>query len=219
MRATLTASVLCVGIAGPSCAGKSTLARGIQARFSGRSSHVCEDWYCRDQSHLPRPDRALVNMDRVEAIDHQRLAEDLILLRRGIPVHAPVYEHATRCRLEDVRVVEPAPLVIVDGLLLVVTPIVRSQFDLVIFVDAPLDLCLARRLRRDPVERGISAGEVGEVYERDVRPMAIASVLPTRRFADIIINSEDTQEWDGAPDLAAATIARAMAARSAPHRA
>ncbi len=204
-----------VGIAGPSGAGKSTLARGLDSSLEGRAAILCEDWYCRDHSHVPARDREHLNLDCPEAVEHERLALDLEALRRGMSVRAPVYEHAMLRRSREVCVVEPAAIVIVEGLLLFVTPELRKLFDLRIFVEAPLDLCLDRRLRRDLVERGIEIDRTLAIYERFVRPMATAHVLPTRAFADLVIDGADSERWDAAVGEAVATIRAAASALAA----
>ena len=151
---------------------------------------VSEDDYYRDLSHLSPADRAAVNFDHPAALDLEALAADLAVLRLGLGADVPEYDFSTHTRRARRRRIEPTGLIVVEGALLLHAADVRAQLDLSIYVDAPLDLCLLRRVRRDTEERGRSVASVLAQYEATVRPMALAYVLPQRDLADRILSGE-----------------------------
>ena len=197
-----------IGVAGPSGSGKSTFARALAASFPGGGGVVLNaDDYYRDLHHLSPEERAAVNFDHPAALDLETLAEDLAALRRGRAVEVPVYDFATHTRGPNPRRLEPAGLVVAEGVLLLHAPQVRAQFDLKVYVDAPLDVCLLRRLRRDILERGRSVAAVLTQYEESVRPMALAYVIPQARLADRTVSGEGPQAAVEAAAVVAALLA------------
>jgi uridine kinase len=115
------------------------------------------------------------------------LIEHLESLRLGVAIEHPVYDFAVHLRSEDTIRIEPAPVVVVEGILVLSEPELRSELDLKIFVDTDPDLRLARRLDRDITERGRSVDSVIGQYFATVRPMHLEFVEPSRRYADLII--------------------------------
>jgi uridine kinase len=189
-----------IGIAGPSCAGKSELGRRLAARLAGRAEQISLDSYYRDLADMDPAARQTHNFDHPDAMDRGLLARQLAALARGQSVEAPVYDFATHTRAGEVRAVLPAPVVIVEGLFVLAWDEVRESIDLAVFVDAPHDVCLARRLARDVCERGRTERSVREQYEKTVRPMYDHWVRPTRRHADLIVDGT------GAPGDAVSTV-------------
>ena len=175
-----------VGIGGGSGAGKSTLARLLALTAStGVPALVLElDWYYRDLAHLTAAERAQANFDHPDALDWPLLLEHVGTLRMGQPVARPAYDFATHSRLAASVVAAPAPLLIVEGLLALYDPGLRSLLDLKVFVDVAREVRFARRLRRDVVERGRTPHSVEAQFGLTVDPMHRLYVEPSRAFAD-----------------------------------
>lgn len=182
-------SVRLIGVAGPSGSGKTTLAQAVVQDHPGAALVSADDYY-RDLSHLGPTERAGVNFDHPAALDLQALAADLAVLRLGLGADVPEYDFSTHTRRARRRRIDPIGLIVVEGALLLHAAEVRAQLDFSIYVDAPLDLCLLRRVRRDTGERGRSVASVLAQYEATVRPMALAYVLPQRDLADRILSGE-----------------------------
>jgi uridine kinase len=179
---------LVLGIAGGTGSGKTTVARAIVERVGrGRIAYLDHDSYYRDLGHLPVEARRQVNFDHPDAFDTALLAEHVQTLRSGKGVEKPIYSYTESARLTETERVEPQPLVVVEGILVLENPHLRELMDVKIFVDTDDDIRLMRRLRRDTQERGRSVEHILGQYEATVRPMHLAFVLPSRRHADVII--------------------------------
>jgi uridine kinase len=113
--------------------------------------------------------------------------DHLAALVAGASVPVPVYDYAIHDRSHEVRVVKPARIVVVEGILVLWEPILRDRFDLKIFIDTPADLRLIRRLRRDVAERGRTPENIIEQYMTTVRPSHERFIEPSKRYADVII--------------------------------
>jgi uridine kinase len=174
-----------LGIAGGTGAGKTTIARAVVEALDG-ATLVDLDSYYLDRRDLLPADRRRLNFDEPGAIDVGLLVAHLDRLARGEPIAKPVYSFATHRRVGTV-VVAPEPVVVVEGLFALWWAEVRSRLDLKVFVDAPADLRLARRIRRDVLERGRSVEDVLEQYLATVRPMHDRYVEPARAHADLVI--------------------------------
>lgn len=178
---------LVLGIAGGTGSGKTTVANRVRDALLPDVAYLDHDSYYRDQSHLPPNERLLVNYDHPDALDNELMAKHIEALRNGEAVDKPVYDFKTHCRIEEVEVVAPAPVVVVEGILTLAMARLRDLFDIKIFVDTAADIRLMRRIRRDLEQRGRSFGDVRKQYYDTVRPMHLAFVEPSKRFADIII--------------------------------
>ncbi len=181
-----------IGIAGASGAGKSLFARQLHDRLihqrSGRDVSILhEDCYYRQRDDLSFEQRERINYDHPEAFEHALLIEHLKRLRCGETVPVPDYDYALHNRKAETTSLSPPKILIIEGILILHDPALREQFDLKIFVDVPLDVCLIRRLRRDTRERGRSVESVLEQYESTVRPMFHAYIEPTKMNADIFV--------------------------------
>jgi uridine kinase len=177
-----------IGIAGPSGAGKSELARLIAARLPEPSSLISLDSYYLPLLHLPLEERIHYNFDHPEALDWSLIHSDLGCLARGQAIEEPVYLFDRYARAEASRHVEPSPFVIVEGLFTLYDAQVRSLLGARLYVAAPDDVCLERRLARDTVERGRTRASVLDQYTRQVRPMAELYVIPTQIHADLVVS-------------------------------
>jgi uridine kinase len=179
---------LTIGIAGGTGSGKSTVAAKLKAATpDGRCVVVDHDAYYKDQSHLSPAARTEINYDHPSSLDSGLLAEHLAQLKSGQAVELPIYDFVTHTRRSETRRVEPAPLILVEGILVFVEAAVRDQLDIKIFVDTDADIRLMRRVRRDLEQRGRTFASVRDQYYATVRPMHIEYVEPSKRWADLIV--------------------------------
>jgi uridine kinase len=179
---------LVVGIAGGTGSGKTTVANKLAAAMPpGRCVTLEHDSYYRDQSHLSPDERAKINYDHPASLESALLADHLRELREGRAVDVPIYDFATHTRRADKRRVNPAPVIIVEGILVFSDVSLREQMDVKIFVDTDPDIRLMRRIRRDLELRGRTFQSVRDQYYATVRPMHIEYVEPTKRWADLIV--------------------------------
>lgn len=184
----MTQQNIILGITGPSASGKSLLANTIvNGLGSDQVVVISEDSYYKDNSHLSFEERENINYDHPDAFDHALLAEHLKRLKRGEYVEVPIYSHSKHVRLPETRSVGGHSIIVVEGILLFSEEKLRSMMDIRIFMSAPLDVCLMRRLTRDVVERHRSVESVLHQYENTVRPMYLQFIEPSSRYADLIV--------------------------------
>lgn len=177
-----------VGIAGGTGSGKTTLARNIAAGLPAGSSALLEhDWYYRDLSALDPDERESINYDHPDAIETELLAAHLAALRAGQPIEAPQYDFRAHVRRVQTVRIDPAPVVLLEGILVLADVRLRQQMDLRLFVDTDADIRLMRRIRRDIEQRGRSFAQVRDQYYGSVRPMHLQFVEPSKRHADLIL--------------------------------
>jgi uridine kinase len=179
---------LVVGIAGGTGSGKTTVAAKLAAAMpNGRCVTIEHDAYYRDQAHLSPDDRAKTNYDHPNSLETSLLAEHLRELRADRAVDIPIYDFATHTRKRETRHVDPARVVIVEGILVFTDAALRELFDIKIFVDTDADIRLIRRIRRDLEHRGRTFQSVRDQYYATVRPMHLEHVEPSKRWADLIV--------------------------------
>jgi len=183
----LARTSLLIGIAGGTGSGKTTLAQHIVAALPNDVTLLEQDSYYRDRSHLAPSERVNVNYDEPAALENDLLAAHLAALRAGDAIESPEYDFATHTRRRATRRVEPAPVVVVEGILLFAVRELRDVFDLRIFVDTDDDIRLMRRIRRDIVDRGRDIADIERQYHDTVRPMHLLHVAPSKRFAHLIV--------------------------------
>jgi len=184
----MSAKPLVVGIAGGSGSGKSTVAHKLSAAMNtGRCVTIEHDAYYLDQAHLSAEQRAVINYDHPASLESGLLAQHLRELRSGNAVDIPIYDFARHTRAAETRHIAPAPVIIVEGILVFVEPALREQMDIKIFVDTDADIRLIRRIRRDLEQRGRSFTSVRDQYYATVRPMHLEYVEPSKRWADLIV--------------------------------
>jgi len=177
-----------IGVAGGTGSGKTTVAFAILEKVGwNRIALIQHDSYYYDASNLPFEERARLNFDHPDALETPLLVEHLKLLRAGQPVQIPMYDFRTHTRLAETRLVNPEPVILVEGILIFAEPALRELFDVKIFVDADADIRFMRRLERDLKERGRSLDSVIEQYMTTVRPMHLEFVEPSKRYAHVII--------------------------------
>jgi uridine kinase len=173
-----------VGLCGGSCAGKTTLARALLAERPDATLLEFDDYY-HDLSAIPVEERAKVNYDHPDAVDIQLLLTHMDELAAGRAVDVPDYDFATHTRPGGLHRVEASSLVIVDGLLLLALAECRERLDLKVFLDAPREVRLARRLEKDVRDRGRDRDGVIRQFGASVEPMHETLVLPSSEFADV----------------------------------
>lgn len=177
-----------IGIAGGSGSGKSTVLQRIVHAFGpDRIAVLDHDAYYRDLSDRSFEERVHFNFDHPDALETELMRTHLDRLRSGEAVEKPIYNFKTHSREADTLLVEPRPVIIIEGILVLAEPLLVERMDIKIFVDAADDIRLMRRIRRDLLERGRGIESILEQYERTVRPMHIEFVEPSKRKADVII--------------------------------
>src|SRR3954447_1944916 len=179
---------LTIGVAGGTGSGKTTVARALMDASGPDSvAFLPHDAYYRDYSHLPFEDRVRVNWDHPDSLETDLLVRQLSCLISGRPIERPRYDFRTYSRLEDTFHMEPRPIIIVEGILILVERDLRDLLDIKVFVDTDADIRFIRRLQRDVDERARSVKSVIEQYLGTVRPMHLDFVEPSKRYADLII--------------------------------
>lgn len=185
---------LVIGVAGGSGSGKTTVSQVILRRFgAARVAYVPHDLYYRDLSHLPFAERVSLNFDHPDALETSLFVTQLDALRAGQSVAVPTYDFTDYTRRAETVAIASQPLIVVEGILIYTDPALRERIDVKVFVDAPGDVRLIRRIQRDVHERGRTAESVIEQYLRTVRPMHDAFVETSRRFADVIIPNDSLE--------------------------
>ena len=179
---------LVIGVAGGTGSGKSTVADRVIAKVGHRQVAVIAlDSYYLDQSHLSPVGRAAVNYDHPESFDWPLLNEHVRTLILGESADVPVYDFATFSRTDQTETVLSAPIIVIEGILVLWEPALREVMNLKVFVDADADVRFIRRLTRDVAERGRTTESVINQYMETVRPAHLNFVEPSKRYADVII--------------------------------
>ncbi|MGJ7921461.1 uridine kinase [Neobacillus sp. LXY-4] len=177
-----------IGVAGGSGSGKTSVTKAIYQQFKGHSILMIEqDYYYKDQSHLPFEQRLKTNYDHPLAFDNDLLIEHIEKLLKYESINKPVYDYSIHTRSDEVIVVEPKDVIILEGILVLEDERLRNLMDIKLFVDTDADLRIIRRLLRDIKERGRTMDSVIDQYVNVVRPMHNQFIEPTKRYADIII--------------------------------
>ena len=177
-----------IGVAGGTGSGKTTVAEKILHRVGAEHvAYIPHDAYYRELGHLPPEERARVNFDHPDSLETSLLIEHLKALRAGQVVEIPIYDFTKHMRTKETHRVEPAPVILVEGILIFVEPGLRALLDVKLYVDTDADVRFIRRLQRDIQERGRSVESVCKQYLLTVRPMHQEFVEPSKRYADVII--------------------------------
>jgi len=230
---TYTNKPLIIGIAGGTGAGKTTFAKSIYRAFGGQEwgspaaadaasechiTHLSHDDYYKDLTHLTMEERACVNFDHPSSLDTDLLISHLKQLYRGQSVIVPRYDYTRHCRFQEGevdgegrstgRVVESKRVILVEGILILSVQELVDLMDLKVFVDAPSDIRLSRRIQRDTVERGRTLPDILSQYSKTVRPMHNQFVEPSKLNADLIVygHHDNTEVSKKRMDLAMKVI-------------
>ncbi len=179
--------IMIIGVAGGTGSGKTTLTSQIAERLGDEVTVITHDNYYRAHHEMTYEERTLLNYDHPDAYETDLLVEHLAALRRGEPIHIPVYDFAIYDRTDESIVVNPSRVIIVEGIVIFAHPELRELMDVKVYVDADADVRILRRILRDVRERGRSLESVINQYLTTVKPMHEAFVEPTKKYADIII--------------------------------
>ena len=179
---------LIIGIAGGSGSGKSTVARNVAEHLTTSSvAFIDMDAYYKNFASLSLDERRKLNWDHPDAFDYDLLCSHLNALSMREAIEKPEYDFVTHLRRAEPTRVEPADVVVIDGILLFVDERVRELCDVKVFVDAEADIRLIRRIERDTHVRGRPLDEIIEQYLSTVQPMHLQFVEPSKRYADVIV--------------------------------
>ena len=178
-----------IGIAGPSCAGKTELTKHLARLLSAAVLPL--DCYYNDLSQLPLERRAQHNFDHPDMLDHQLFRAHLEALARGESIEQPIYDFATHSRTAGTKLIRPGRFVLAEGLFVLYWEDVRQALNTCVFVDLDDKHCLERRIVRDVRERGRTPESVVAQFNTTVRPMAEAFIRPTHVFSDLVVRGDD----------------------------
>jgi len=179
---------LIIGIAGGSGSGKSTVAKNVAELLTTTSvAFIDMDAYYKNFKSLSLDERRKLNWDHPDAFDYDLLCAHLDALSKRKAIKKPEYDFVTHLRRAEHTRVEPADVIVIDGILLFVDDRVRDLCDVKVFVDADADIRLIRRIERDTHDRGRPLDEVIEQYLSTVQPMHLQFVEPSKRYADVIV--------------------------------
>ena len=188
MTVTTLKKPFIIGVAGGTGSGKTTVTEKVlEAAGVGSVATLAQDSYYRDQTELDLEVRERINYDHPDAFDWDLMISQLRALADGEPIFAPIYDFTGHNRSSATIPILPAPIIVVEGILVLYDPRLRDMFDLKIFVDADPDVRLIRRLERDVRERGRSPESVIHQYLESVRPSHLQFIEPSKRYADVII--------------------------------
>ena len=177
-----------IGICGGTGSGKTTIARSIVEAVGVENVVLVEqDSYYRDLADMPLDERHQANFDHPDSLDSNLMVNHILRLKQGLDAEMPLYDFKTHTRTTKIEIIEPRPVVIVEGILIFSEPRVLDLLDVRVFVDTPDDIRLIRRLKRDHAERGRTYEHTMEQYMRTIRPMHWEFVEPSKRHADVII--------------------------------
>lgn len=175
-----------IGITGGSGSGKSTIARKI-AEIIPDFVFIPQDNYYRSAEYINNEKITAYNFDHPDAFDSDLFYNHLQALKKGKSIQMPQYDFVNHKRKDVFVEVQPRPLVVIEGLMILTNPVVRELIDLKLYVDTPDDIRFIRRLQRDVKERGRTVESVISQYLEVVRPGHYAFIEPTRIYADLII--------------------------------
>ncbi len=179
------AAPILVAIAGGTGCGKTTLAEKIHSLFP-HSVLISQDSYYKDLSHLSHQERARTNFDHPDSLEFSLLQKHLTALKNGLGIERPNYNFHLHLRENSTDWIDPAEIILVEGILLLAVPEIRDLFDIKIFIDTDDDVRLLRRIERDMKERSRDFNSIKDQYLSTVKPMHDAFVFPSKKYADVI---------------------------------
>jgi uridine kinase len=185
--------MIIVGLGGPSCTGKTTVARQAAGKLNAQV--ISMESYYLDQASIPMRDRAERNFDALDAIDGKLLSTHIREFAAGKDIQVPIYDFAEHTRVANRHeTIKSGSILIVEGILVLHWPELRANFNLSVYLDAPDPVCFQRRKVRDIVERQRSYEFITRQYQSLVLPMAAKYIYPTKCHADVVLDA--TQSID-----------------------
>lgn len=182
--------MLTIGVYGGTGSGKTTIVEKIVSEFPSSDIQVIsQDSYYKDNSDLRFEERCGLNFDHPDAIDFELLYQHVLALKNGETIQQPVYSFQTHNRTAETISISPKKILIIEGILILNYPKLRSFFDLKVFVDARSDMRMERRVSRDISERGRTPEEVLKRYMKTLKPMHQQFIEPMKIHADFIIEN------------------------------
>lgn len=176
-----------IGVAGGSASGKTTIINKVKDYFGNDIAVLSHDSYYKAHDDMPFEERTKLNYDHPDSFETERMAEDVRKLIKGYAIEMPVYDYCVHNRAKETIKIEPKPVIILEGILILENRELRDLMDIKIFVDTDADERLIRRIRRDMVERGRSIESIVTQYCDTVKPMHEEFIEPSKKYADIII--------------------------------
>jgi len=179
---------LVFGVAGGTASGKTTVATAIlDAVGASHVAYLPHDAYYRDMSPMALEERARLNYDHPDSLESELLIKHIRKLLAKEPVEVPIYDFTNHRRTGETSLVEPAPIVLIDGILIFTNTELRDLMDIKVYVDTDADVRFIRRMQRDMNDRGRSLESIVAQYLDTVRLMHLEFVEPSKRYADVII--------------------------------
>ena len=178
-----------IGIAGGTGSGKSTFTNRLKETFGDKVSVVYYDNYYKRRDELSFEERKKINYDHPDAFETEMLIDHIRKLRNGESVECPVYDYTVHNRSDKTITIQPADVILVEGIMVLQNDELRSLLDIKVYVEADADERILRRVIRDVKERGRDVEGIAKQYLTTVKPMHYLYVEPTRALADIVINS------------------------------
>ncbi len=181
-------AITIIGIAGGTGSGKTTVVAKIVDALPKDSVVVVPlDSYYNDTTLMSDEERKNINFDHPNAFDWKLLIKHINDLRNGIAVEQPTYSYILSNRLPETIHVEPRPVIIIEGIMVLLEKRLRDIMDLKIYVDCDSDERLIRNIKRDTIDRGRTVTMVMDRYQNVLKPMHEQFIAPTKRYADLII--------------------------------
>ena len=179
--------MLIIGICGASGSGKSTLAKSLAARLEKPCIYIKQDSYYRDHPDMSFEERERLNYDEPGIFEHDLLREDLLRLRAGQPITTKEYDYAHHRRCDPGVLIQPADVVLLEGIHVFYDPLVRDLLDFKIYIQVDPDVCLLRRVERDIQDRGRTIESISRQYMETVKPMYEKHIRNYVEYADLIV--------------------------------
>ena len=176
-----------IGIAGGTGCGKSTMIRKIKEEFNDEISILSHDFYYKQHNDITFEERKKINYDHPNAFDTDIMIQHIKELAKGNPIERPVYDFTIHNRVDETVRVEPARVIVVEGILIFENKELRDLCDIKVYIDTDADVRIIRRILRDVNERGRTLDNIVQQYLTTVKPMHDEFVEPSKRYADIIV--------------------------------
>ena len=176
-----------IGIAGGTASGKTTLASKIKEEFKDEVILLSHDFYYKSLTELTKEEREQRNYDCPESYETDLLISDVQKLMNGETIQRPIYSYTERLREKETVTVNPAPIIVIEGILVLENEALTQLMDMKVFVDTDADIRLTRLIERDRKERGLNLEFILSKYKSTLKPMHEKYVEPSKKKADIIV--------------------------------